>query len=78
MTSKKPKVVLDNKTPKFRCGYRVRITKYRNIFRKGNSEHWSRKIFSIYSVLNSNPWTDAMKDLNEEKYREPFMKKIVV
>ena len=32
------------KAPKFKVNDRVRITKYKNILRKGYSESWSRKL----------------------------------
>ena len=35
---------------------RVKITKNKNIFSKGNTEYWSREIFIIDSVLKINPW----------------------
>ena len=41
--------------PKFKVNDRVRITKYRNIFSKGYTENWPRKIFIINSVLKTNP-----------------------
>ena len=39
------------KVPKFKVKDRVRITKYKSIFRKGYTENWSREIFIIDSVL---------------------------
>ena len=39
------------KVPKFKVNDRVRITKYKSIFRKGYTENWSREIFIIDSVL---------------------------
>ena len=44
-------ISLSQKVPKFKVGDRVRITKYKNIFSKGYTENWSRKIFVIDSVL---------------------------
>ena len=40
---------------------RVRVTKYDNIFAKGYTGNWSRKIFIIDSVLKTNPWTYKLK-----------------
>ena len=45
-----------NKAPKFKTGDTVRITKRANIFGKGCTENWSKKIFVINSVLKANPW----------------------
>ena len=44
------------KAPKFKVNDRVRISKYKNIFSKGLTENWSREIFTIDSVLKTNPW----------------------
>ena len=54
---------------------RVRIRKYKNIFSKGYTKKWSRKIFIIDLVLNTNPWTYKIKDLNWEKIIESFYEK---
>ena len=35
------------KSPKFKVNDRVRTTKYKNIFRKGYTENWSREILLI-------------------------------
>ena len=53
--------------PKFQVDNRVRITKYKNIFTKGYTENWSRKIFITDSVLKTNPWTYKIKYLYREK-----------
>ena len=45
----------------------VRITEYKNIFSKGYTENWSRKIFIIDSVFKTSPWTYKIKDLDGEK-----------
>ena len=57
----------NSKVPKLKVNDRVRITKYKNILKKGYTENWSRKIFIIDSVLKTNPWTYKIKDLNGEK-----------
>ena len=51
------KIETNLKAPEFKVNDRVRITKYNNIFRKGYTENWSREIFIIVSVLETNPWT---------------------
>ena len=53
--------------PKFQVDNRVRITKYKNIFTKGYTANWSRKIFITASVLKTNPWTYKIKYLYREK-----------
>ena len=50
------------KAPEIKVNDRVRITKYKNIFRKGHTENWSREIFILDSVLKTNLWTS----LNDE------------
>ena len=57
----------NHKTPKFKVNYRVRITKYKNIFSNVYNENWSKEIFVFGSVLKSNPWTYKIKDLIGEK-----------
>ena len=44
------KIKSSNEVPKFKVGYRVRITKHKNIFSKGYTENWSREIFVIDCV----------------------------
>ena len=50
------KIETNHISPKFKFNDRVRITKYKNIFSKGYTENWSRKIFVIDSILKTNPW----------------------
>ena len=52
----KPSVYIDinkknnKKGPKFKVGDNVRISKYKNIFAKGNIPNWSGKVFVIKKV----------------------------
>ena len=68
------KIETNPKAPKCKVNDRVRITKYKNIFSKGYTENWSREIFNIDS-LKTIPWTWKIKDLNEKKWLEVFMKR---
>ena len=61
------KIETNAEAPKFKVDDGVRIAKYKNIFSKGYTKNWSRKIFIIDSVLKTNPWTYKIKDLNWEK-----------
>ena len=61
------KIKKNPKAPKFKVNYRVRITKYKNIFNKRYTENLLREIFIIDSVLKTNPWTYKLTDLNREK-----------
>ena len=74
------KIEANSKTPKCKVNDRVRITKYKNIFNKGCSENWSRKIFIIDSVLKTNLWTykTKTKDINGEKIIGSFYEKKIV
>ena len=50
--------------PKFKIGYHVRISKYKNIFAKGYVPNWSEEVFAIKKVTNTVPWTYVINDLN--------------
>ena len=63
------------KAPKFKVNDRVRITKCKNVFSKGYTENWSREIFIIDTVLQTNPWACKTKDLNGEKIIGKFYEK---
>ena len=82
----KPKDVKDNnftvyieesneKDPKFKMGYHVRISKYKNIFAKGYTPNWSEEIFIVNKVKNTLPWTYEINDLNGEKILGSFYEK---
>ena len=64
---------MNPKAPKFKVNDRVRIPK--NIFSKGYTENWSRKIFIIDSILKTNPWTYKIKDLSRQKRIGSFCEK---
>lgn len=53
-------------TKKFKVGDRVRITKYKNIFEKGYTPKWTKEIFVVEKINNTNPITYKLKDLNNE------------
>ena len=55
------------KAPELKVGDRVKITKYKNIFRNYHTKNLSQEIFVIDSVFKANPWTYKIKDLNGEK-----------
>ena len=57
----------NNKNPKFRIGDNVGISKYKNIFAKGNNPNWSEEVFVIKKEKNIMPWTYAINDLHGEK-----------
>ena len=69
------KIETNTKALMFKVNEKVRITKYKNIFSKDYTENWSREIFIINSVLETNTWTYKIKDLNGEKKIESFYEK---
>ena len=66
---------INNKDPKFKVGYRVRISKYKNIFAKGYMPNWSGEVFVIKKVKNTVPWTYVINDLNGEEITGTFYEK---
>ena len=40
----------NRKNPKFKVGYHVRISKYKNIFGKGYTPNWSEEVFIINKI----------------------------
>ena len=69
------KIETNHKAPKFKVNDRVITTKYKNIFSKGYTENWSRKVFVIDFVLKTNSWTYKFKDLRGEKIIASFHEK---
>ena len=54
--------------PKFKVGDIVRISKYkRKTFDKEYTSNWTKEIFIISEVLNSNPYTYKIRDLQGEE-----------
>ena len=59
--------------PKYNIGNKVRISKYkRAVFDKGYTPNWTEEIFVIDKVLNTNPVTYKIKDLNNEEIKGSF------
>ena len=63
---------INNKDPKFKVGYHVRISKYKNIFAKGYMTNWSEEVFVTKKVKNTVPWTYVINDLNGEEITGTF------
>ena len=66
---------VNDKDPKFKVGYRVRISKYKNIFAKGYTPNWSEEVFVVSKIKNTAPWTYVINDLNGEKIIGIFYEK---
>ena len=60
------------KKPKFKVGDRVRISKKKGKFEKGYTTRWTREIFLIEKILNTNPVTYKIKDLKDEEIKGSF------
>ena len=52
----------NKKSPKFKVGDNVRISKYKNIFTKGYTPNWSEEVFIVNKVQNTVPWTYLIND----------------
>ena len=61
--------------PKFKVGDHFRICKYKNIFAKGYTPHWSEEVFVISKIKNTVPWTYVINDLNGEEITGSFYEK---
>ena len=65
----------NNKSPKFKVGDNVRISKYKNIFAKSYTLNWSEDVFVVNKVQNTVPWTYLINDLNGEEIKDSFYEK---
>jgi len=63
---------LPTKKPKFKVGDLVRISKYKGAFDKGYLPNWSREIFIIKSVKDTQPVTYLLEDQNKEEMKGTF------
>ena len=59
--------------PKFKIGDMVRISKYKNIFAKGDIPNWSEEDFEIKKVRNTLPWR-YVANYFVKKFLESFTK----
>ena len=66
---------INNKDPNFKVGGHVRISKYKNIFDKGDMSNWSEEVFVIKKVENTVPWMYVINDLNGEEIIGTFYEK---
>jgi len=54
-------------THKYQVGDKVRISKYKQTFAKGYLPNWTTELFIVNKVLNTQPITYKIKDLNGEE-----------
>ena len=66
---------VNDKDPKFKVGYHIRISKYKNIFAKGYTPNWSEELFVVSKIKNTVPWHMLLMILMVKKLLEHFMKK---
>ena len=65
----------NEKDPKFKVGYNVRISKYKDVFSRGYTTNWSEEVFVISTIKYIVPWTYVISDLNGEKTDGRFCEK---
>ena len=53
-------------------GDQVRITKKKDIFSKGYETNWTKELFVITEIQNTNPPTYKIKDMNSEQIHGTF------
>ena len=66
---------VNNKDPKFKVGDYVRISKYKNIFAKGQMPNWSEEVFIVSKTKNTVPWTLIINVLTGEEIIGTFYEK---
>ena len=59
-------------TPKFSVGDRVRITKKKKDFEKRYTTRWTEEIFTIKEIQNTDPITYKLEDLEGEEIKGTF------
>ena len=65
----------NEKDSKFKVGVRVKISRYKNIFAKGNAPNCSSEIFIVNKINDTVPYTYNLKDLNDEEIIGSFYDK---
>ena len=66
---------VNDNDPKFKLGYHVRISKYKNIFAKGYTSNWSEEVFLIKKIKMQFHGHMLLMILMVKKLLEHFMKK---
>src|SRR5438477_5436817 len=65
-------ISLPSKKPKYKVGDFVRIYKYKNLFEKGYIGRWTKEVFQISRILNTNPVTYNIMDEDGEIIKRGF------
>ena len=66
---------INDKDPKFKIGYIVRISKYKKFFAKDYVPNCSEEVFVIKKVKNTVPWTYVISDLKGKEIVGTFYEK---
>ena len=67
--------ILIKKTPRFKVGDHVRISKYKDIFARGCTPNWSNEVFIVNNIIKTVPWTQSISDVNNEEIFGSFYEK---
>ena len=62
----------ENISPKFKIGDEVRISRYKNIFKKGYEASFTQEIFKINEIFFGDPIMYKLKDLEGEEILGKF------
>jgi hypothetical protein len=60
------------KSNKFKVGDKVRISKWKGTFEKGNLSNWTTELFTVSKFLNTSPATYKVKDFKNEEIEGSF------
>ena len=66
---------VNDKDSKFKVGYHVRISKYKNIFGNGYTLNWSEEVFVLKEAKITVPWPYVISDFNGEEIIGTFYEK---
>lgn len=60
--------------PSFKVGDLVRISLFKDKFKRSYSQNWSEEVFEVWFVVNSHPRRYKIRDLKQEKVQGSFYK----
>ena len=61
-----------NKEPKLKTNDRVRIFKHKSKFEKGHKGYWTKEIFKVIKINQTNPIMYTIQDLNNKEIQGSF------
>ena len=67
-------IAASGRKPKFNIGERVRINKYKGIFKKGYLPNWTEEQFEVTAIVYSVPPVYKIKNLQDEEILGTFYK----